>query len=237
MVLDVGCGMGTTVKYLKEKYNINSFGVDPSLKLIELGKSKYNVQNVVSGEGEKLPYNDMSFDGVLAECTMSLMSDYKKTITECQRVLKPNGYFVISDVYARRPEYIYGVQEFNVKSCMRGLFDKDVLKNAVADAGFDIVCFEDWTDLLRQLTVKIIFKYGSMAAFWNVATCESCGGFQEKLSLCKPGYFLLAAKNLMEGFKCRQMLLKCSKWQTADIAAAKYSLCCILKKTIWKMFL
>ena len=35
-ILDVGCGMGVTVERLKSVYNLNSFGVDPSIKLLEL---------------------------------------------------------------------------------------------------------------------------------------------------------------------------------------------------------
>ena len=193
-ILDVGCGMGVTVEKLKSIYNLNAFGVDPSLKLLELGKEKYGNHNIELGRGEELPYENSFFKGVMAECTMSLMEDFKKTIMESNRVLEDKGYFIVSDVYARRPEYLEEVQKHNVNSCMRGLFNIDVLKKAIVSSGFEIICFEDWTDLLKQLMVKIIFKYGSMSAFWEIATCSSCGDFQEKLTLCKPGYFLLVAQ-------------------------------------------
>jgi len=193
-ILDVGCGMGVTVEKLKSIYNLNAFGVDPSLKLLQLGKEKYGNHNIELGRGEELPYENSFFKGVMAECTMSLMEDFKKTIMESNRVLEDKGYFIVSDVYARRPEYLEEVQKHNVNSCMRGLFNIDVLKKAIVSSGFEIICFEDWTDLLKQLMVKIIFKYGSMSAFWEIATCSSCGDFQKKLTLCKPGYFLLVAQ-------------------------------------------
>ncbi|WP_224037948.1 DVU_1556 family methyltransferase [Clostridium gelidum] len=193
-ILDVGCGMGVTVEKLKSIYNLNAFGVDPSLKLLQLGKEKYGNHNIELGRGEELPYENSFFKGVMAECTMSLMEDYKKTIMESNRVLEDKGYFIVSDVYARRPEYLEEVQKHNVNSCMRGLFNIDVLKEAIVSSGFEIISFEDWTDLLKQLMVKIIFKYGSMSAFWEIATCSSCGDFQKKLTLCKPGYFLLVAQ-------------------------------------------
>jgi len=193
-ILDVGCGMGVTVEKLKSIYNLNAFGVDPSLKLLQLGKEKYGNHNIELGRGEELPYENSFFKGVMAECTMSLMEDFKKTIMESNRVLEDKGYFIVSDVYARRPEYLEEVQKHNVNSCMRGLFNIDVLKEAILSSGFEIICFEDWTDLLKQLMVKIIFKYGSMSEFWEIATCSSCGDFQKKLTLCKPGYFLLVAQ-------------------------------------------
>jgi len=193
-ILDVGCGMGATVKRLKSIYNLDAFGVDPSLKLLKIGKDKYGDHNIKFGRGEELPHKNELFKGVMAECTMSLMDDYKKTIRESFRVLQDKGYFIVSDVYARRSEYLGEVQNSNVNSCMRGLFDIDILKDVIASAGFEIICFEDWTDLLKQLMVEIIFKYGSMAKFWEIATCNSCGDFHQKLTLCKPGYFLLIAK-------------------------------------------
>lgn len=193
-ILDIGCGMGVTVERLKRVYGLETFGVDPSLKLLELGREKYGDHNIELGRGEELPHNNTFFNGVIAECTMSLMEDFKKTINESNRVLKAGGYFVISDVYARRPEYLEEVENYNINSCMRGLFDIEILKKAVIEADFEIIGFEDWTDLLKQLMVKIIFKYGSMSTFWQVATCSSCGDFQKKLTLCKPGYFLLIAR-------------------------------------------
>ncbi|MCB2295295.1 methyltransferase domain-containing protein [Clostridium algoriphilum] len=193
-ILDVGCGMGATVERLKSLYNLDSFGVDPSIKLLELGEKKYGNHNIDFGCGEKLPHKNGFFKGVMAECTMSLMDDFEKTIMESHRVLQDKGYFIISDVYARRPEYLEEVQKHDINSCMRGLFNIDVLKDAIVSSGFEIICIEDWTDLLRQLMVEIIFKYGSMATFWKIATCSSCGDFQQKLTLCKPGYFLLIAR-------------------------------------------
>jgi ubiquinone/menaquinone biosynthesis C-methylase UbiE len=193
-ILDVGCGMGVSVERLKSVYNLNAFGIDPSLKLLELGKERYGNHNIEFGRGEQLPYKNAFFKGVMAECTMSLMEDLKKTIMESNRVLEDKGYFIVSDVYARRPEYLEEVQKHNVNSCMMGLFNIDILKDTIVSLGFEIICFEDWTDLLKQLMVKIIFKHGSMSAFWEIATCSSCGDFQKKLTLCKPGYFLLIAQ-------------------------------------------
>jgi hypothetical protein len=80
---------------------------------------------------------------------------------------------------------------------MRGLHDLDKLQQKIEKAGFKSVYLEDCSDLLKELLVSIVFTYGSMDRFWSKATDnESCGlesGFQEKLKLCKPGYFMLIA--------------------------------------------
>jgi ubiquinone/menaquinone biosynthesis C-methylase UbiE len=186
--------MGATVERLSDVFELNAYGIDPSLKLLELGREKYGDLQTTLGKGEELPYPDSFFDGVFAECSMSLMEDYRKAILESRRVLEDGGYYIISDVYARKPEHLEELQRQKVNSCMRGLFHIDEFKEALVGSGFEILSCEDWTDLLKQLMVKIIFQYGSMSVFWEMATCSSCGDFQEKLTKCKPGYFLLIAR-------------------------------------------
>lgn len=189
-VLDVGCGMGATVKFLRDDFQIEAFGIDPSEKLIKLGKDKYGLPLDI-GKGEILPYEDSSFDAVFTECTLSLMDSYERAIREIYRVLKPGGFFIVADVYARNPEYIDELKKTEVKSCLRNLFDLGTLLNKIDDKGFEISVLEDWTSLLKKLMVEIIFEYGSMAEFWKVTTCGNCEDFKDKLTLCKPGYFLL----------------------------------------------
>lgn len=191
--LDIGCGMGATVDFLRNELGMDAFGIDPSKKLIGLGKDKYGI-SLTQGRGESLPYNDNFFDLVLTECTLSLMDDYEKTINEIYRVLKTGGYFIVSDVFAKRTEYIEKLKETGVKSCLRNLFDLSILLTKIDNIGFEILALEDWTSLLKKLMVEIIFKYGSMKEFWNITTCGNCDDFREKLGLCKPGYFLMIGK-------------------------------------------
>lgn len=195
-VLDIGCGMGSTVEYLENMYFLKSFGIDPSKILITNGKNKNPNLRVQEGRGENIPFEDKCMDAVFAECTLSLMEDLEKTIEESFRVLKNKGSFVITDVYARNPEYIHLMDKFDFNSCMRGLHDIEKLKIQLKNNGFKIVLFKDYTDLLKELTVKIIFKYGSMNIFWSkAASCsKDCFEFQKVLSRCKVGYFLMIAK-------------------------------------------
>jgi len=195
-VLDIGCGRGNTVEYLGEKYLLNSFGIDPSKVLLQEGKNSNPEIKIQEGRGESIPFKDESMNGVFAECTLSLMDDLTKTIKESARVLKKKGWFIISDVYARNPQFLDLMQEFSFKSCMRGLHDVEKLKTKLKNCGFEIVLVKDYSDLLKELMVSIVFKYGSMNIFWSKATsCSSnCSQFQQVLSKCKVGYFLLIAK-------------------------------------------
>ncbi|CAH2213316.1 DVU_1556 family methyltransferase [Tepidibacter aestuarii] len=192
-VLDVGCGMGATVDFLKSEFKIDAYGIDPSQKLIDRGREVKNLP-IIKGIGESIPYNNKSFDVVFTECTLSLMQKYEDTLQEIYRVLKPGGFVIISDVFAKEPDYIDELKNSNVQTCLRGLLDIGKLLIEIEKRGFEVITLEDWTSLLKQLMVDIIFKYDSMDKFWNVTTCENCSDFKTKLSLCKPGYFFMIAK-------------------------------------------
>lgn len=194
-VLDLGCGRGATVKYLYEKHHIRAVGADPSEKLIEEAKKQVGYADFILGKGEKLPLEKDSFDCVFAECTLSLM-EADPALKEVNRVLKENGWFVITDVYARNPDATGELDKFTINSCMRGLHNLPLLKEKLRKSGFSILFEENRSELLKELLVKIAFSYGSMSAFWNV-TSENCMDgcqFHEALKKCKPGYFILIAR-------------------------------------------
>ncbi|MGV8905689.1 MAG: DVU_1556 family methyltransferase [Acetobacterium sp.] len=197
-VLDLGCGMGATIAYLYEKHEIRGVGLDPSEKLLEMARKKSDSLEFVLGSGAYLPFEKEAFNCVFAECTLSLMDDINQTAAEVFRVLKENGYFIISDVYARNPQNINALENYAFNSCMRGLHDLDQLKSNLESCGFEIIHFNDCSDLLKALLVKIIFSYGSMDAFWSKTTnnngCTAGCQFQEILKACKPGYFMMIAK-------------------------------------------
>jgi len=195
-VLDIGSGMGDTVHFLKEKYGLNAIGLEPSELLISEAERKYPGIGILRGVGEKIPAADLSLDGVFAECTLSLMDDRSAVIGECSRTLKKGGFFVISDVYARRPEHLHELENFSFKSCLRGMLNLALLIEELKRSGFEIILSEDQTDCLRQLTVKLIFEFGSMAVFWNkMSVCGTdMDQFRNLMSKCKTGYFLIVCR-------------------------------------------
>ncbi|HEY5555952.1 DVU_1556 family methyltransferase [Acetobacterium sp.] len=197
-VLDLGCGMGATIEYLYEKHQIKGIGMDPSEKLLAIARNKSDSLEFILGSGAYLPFKKETFNCVFAECTLSLMADLNETASEVFRVLKKSGYFIISDVYARNPENIKALENYSFNSCMRGLHDLDQLKRSLESCGYEIMLFNDCSDLLKELLVKIIFSYGSMDVFWSKTTnnngCTDGCQFQDILKACKPGYFMMIAK-------------------------------------------
>ncbi|NCC11606.1 MAG: class I SAM-dependent methyltransferase [Bacteroidia bacterium] len=197
-VLDLGCGMGATASYLYENYGIKVVGVDPSSKLLGMAKAKNPSASFVLGRGEALPFEQESFECVIAECTLSLMNALHVSLKEVHRVLEKGGWFIITDVYAKNPEALKPMENFSLNSCMRGLHHLPLLQHELEMMGFEVMLLEECSQLLKELMVKIIFSHGSMGAFWSKTlddeTPQACCAFAENLKACKPGYFMMILK-------------------------------------------
>lgn len=197
-VLDVGSGSGATVERLVSLYQLQAIGIDPSEVLLGIGKGKNPDLNLIQGLGEDLPFLANHMDGVFAECTLSVMKDLDQVLKEIFRVLKPGGWLIINDVYARNPEGLKGLQKLNIDSCIRRALPKEQLVNKLVGQGFNIVNWSDHTNLLTQLTVNLIMTHGSMTNFWLKSS--SCSGqvdpilVQDAIKQAKMGYFQLIAK-------------------------------------------
>lgn len=196
LLLDLGCGQGATVRYLNNQYGLHAVGIDPSQKLLEIAKNNNPTGHFAIGKGEKIPFSQESFEGVLSECTLSLMTDMTATLKEVHRVLKKEGTFFITDVYAKNPQSLELLKTHKFESCMRGLYDLKQLEAMIKNLGFEVIHFEDRSDLLKQLLVKTIFKYGSMDRFWKKTGGACTAGFQQQLKACRPGYFMMIVRKV-----------------------------------------
>lgn len=96
-VLDIGSGKGTTACYLAEKYTCDVVGVDLSERMIAYAKRKAKKKGLddrVSfrrANAQNLPFDDESFDIVMAECTTVLI-DKERAFSEFLRVARHGGY-------------------------------------------------------------------------------------------------------------------------------------------------
>lgn len=197
-ILDVGCGCGATVNRLRTIYQLKAYGIDPSKKLLAIGKEAYPDLPLVQGAGEAIPFEDSSMNGIFAECSLSLMEDVERTFREMNRVLKPTGQLIIHDIYARNPQGVPDLQELNLNSCLRNALIREELEEKLMSKGFQITQWQDHSPLLAQLTMEIIMSHGSMNEFWLKSTAcpADSGKVQAALKKARVGYFQLVARKL-----------------------------------------
>lgn len=99
VVLDVGCGIGTLIKGLKQKAaNVKAYGIDISPQMIEECKKRYLDINFAVSSGEQLNFEDNSVDLVTICCVLHHLHNPHNFFKEIYRILKPNGVLIINDI-------------------------------------------------------------------------------------------------------------------------------------------
>ena len=91
-VLDVGCGPGALTRELVWRVGPAAVAaVDPSAPFVEAARSRNPGVDVRQASAESLPFEDASFDAVLAQLVVHFMTDPVAGIAEMRRVVKPAG--------------------------------------------------------------------------------------------------------------------------------------------------
>lgn len=104
-VLDIGCGTGDTMEFLENEYGFRCSGIDLSTARIQEGKERNPKLDLLYGDGEFLDgFSSYSFDGVLMECTLSLINLPDEALHEAYCVLKKGGRLFLSDLYIKNPD-------------------------------------------------------------------------------------------------------------------------------------
>ncbi|MHB8576743.1 MAG: class I SAM-dependent methyltransferase [Dehalococcoidia bacterium] len=90
-ILDVGCGIGTYVKRLRQ-FSDEVYGFDVAADRVRRGAR--DVPNLMVAEGEHLPFHSASFDVVILNEVIEHVRSDRETMVELARVLRPGGHAV-----------------------------------------------------------------------------------------------------------------------------------------------
>jgi arsenite methyltransferase len=192
-LLDVGCGTGGSVEFLIKEYRLAAKGIDPSVKMLELGTKRWAGLPVSQGRAESINLGAQSLDAILTECSFSHFEDIGQALREFSRVLVNAGWLIISDLYIRRGN---DQQDQGMKAGVYGLFKEiEHIIGILNEYGFEVVLLEDHTEKLKKLSIDLIMKYGSLERFWKL-DCQSCTKcvLKEVKKNSRLGYYLLIAR-------------------------------------------
>lgn len=164
-ILDVGCGTGATLRYLKTHNYVNLEGLEVSRRAVE----------VLSGHGitmhharlPNLPMPDQQFDVVIASQVLEHIIRRRKFLSELRRILKPTGasiLFVPDNCLGPIDEPSHVVK-----------FTKDSLKKELS-VYFKSVFVESFKD--DKFEMPILFAYAQ-----NHAACRSPQELAEVLDM------------------------------------------------------
>jgi len=92
--LDIGCGTGNYTIALADK-GLKFTGVDPSPKMLAEASSRTQQIHWLIGIAEKIPTEDMVFDGIIATLTIHHWTNLRQAFAELNTVLKDNGKIIL----------------------------------------------------------------------------------------------------------------------------------------------
>ncbi len=92
-ILEIGTGTGATFAYYGPKARVTAIEPNDELRFAANDAANYAKADikVIPGEGEKLPFDDETFDNVSASLVLCSVTSPSKTLEEFKRVLRPGG--------------------------------------------------------------------------------------------------------------------------------------------------
>ena len=192
-ILDAGCGMGSTTRYLSQSGCLTAIGVDSSAAMIAAARQNSGGVPLVCAELERLPFGEASFDGIICECVLS-QTTVIAVLAEFQRVLRADGLLLVSDICRRSGEADPAAEQVTADR----LATKDQIETMLKDAGFTIEHWEDRTRDLQQLAIRLIMAPGPPGE--NLFDWRGPGNVLNECGKdvrCRDlGYYLLVARRI-----------------------------------------
>ena len=119
-IVDIGCGTGVTSEFIRFNYKYQIVGIDWSTELLRHGRARRRVVQFVRGDGENLPFPDECANGIIAECSLSVMGYSDSSLNELGRVLALGGKLMVTDVYAGNDMSEFLWENGPIDCCLKG---------------------------------------------------------------------------------------------------------------------
>jgi ubiquinone/menaquinone biosynthesis C-methylase UbiE/glycosyltransferase involved in cell wall biosynthesis len=129
-VLDFATGSGFVSELLNRfGYVTVAFDIDHELMTVAQERLTLDLRcdpkrtRFVAGDGLYLPFRDESFDGIICMNALHHMPDYRRTLAEMCRVLKPGGRAVFAEPgaqHSKTPESILAMEQY-------GALERDIV--------------------------------------------------------------------------------------------------------------
>lgn len=154
-VLDVGCGIGGSARYLASRFGCAVTGVDLSpdycaaAKVLNERVGLGDRISIQQGSALTLPFPAESFDVVWTEHAQMNIADKPVLNRELRRVLRPSGCLVFHDIFAGPNGPVHFPVPWASEASISFLVPSESALQIVTAAGFHARVWEDVTEKAR----------------------------------------------------------------------------------------
>jgi arsenite methyltransferase len=163
-VLDIASGKGTSALFLAERFGCEVLGIDYGAQNVEqagaaaVAKGMNQRVSFRTGDAERLPVADESFDAIICECAFCTFPDKPAAAREFARVLRRGGGIGLSDLTRGPvlPKELDGLLAWI--ACIADAQPVDRYIQYLRGAGFSVEAAEPHDQALLEMVNEIRMK-------------------------------------------------------------------------------
>ena len=150
-VLDLGCGYGSTARYLAANFGCRVTGTNISEKELDLARQRAaeaRLAHLLTFEYEdfhSLACPDNSYDVVWSQEAFLHAADKNAVLSECRRVLKPAGSLIFTDILVRRDTPVDARERIYDRVKSPDMWDLDDYLTELSRLDLLVSRVEDWS--------------------------------------------------------------------------------------------
>jgi SAM-dependent methyltransferase len=163
-VLDVGCGLGGSVRYLASEHQCQVIGIDLTKEYVDVANALADLvglkQMVEFRQGSALdmPFDDGSFDVVWTEHVQMNIADKQAFYAEISRVLAPRGRLLFHDIFQGDGGPLHYPVPWAEDGSISFLAAPEAVREILGELGFSIRDWEDKSQHSLDWFVAVIEK-------------------------------------------------------------------------------
>lgn len=163
-VLDVGCGLGGSARYLAAEHQCRVSGIDLTEEYVEVANALADLVGLTDkvafrqASALEMPFEDGTFDVVWTQHVQMNIADKRAFYREIARVTRPKGLFLFHDIFRGDGGSVYYPVPWADEPSISFLASPGEVKRMLTDLGFVILDWVDKTEQSLQWIVAAIEK-------------------------------------------------------------------------------
>ncbi len=161
-VLDVGSGLGGSVRYLARERECHAKGLDLTQEYVEVAKSLAKLVGLEGkvdfhqGSALELPFESNSFDVVWTEHAQMNIEDKDRFYSEISRVLKPRGRLAFHDIFQGNEGELHYPVPWAEDDSISFLATLDAVEQMLDRVGLEVRDLEDKSQISQDWFAEVV---------------------------------------------------------------------------------